>query len=198
MLSSITPFGERGRHNRYARTAASFVAGAIAGGAALGALAGALGSLLPARRATVDVAIVAVLVLAGAALDGRVGGARLPTIRRQVNEDWLTRYRGWVYGVGFGAQLGFGLVTIVTSAATYVAFALALLTGSLPAGIVIGTTFGAVRGLSLLLGARVHSPDELRRFHRAFEARARIGARVAVAAQTLLGAVALTFLVVAR
>ena len=33
-----------------------------------------------------------------------------------VHEQWLTRYRGWVYGVGFGAQLGFGLVTIITSA----------------------------------------------------------------------------------
>ena len=53
MLSSITPFGERGRHNRYAVTSAFFVAGAVAGGAALGALAGVVGGVvLPDRPAT--------------------------------------------------------------------------------------------------------------------------------------------------
>ena len=30
-------------------------------------------------------------------------------------------YRGWVYGVGFGGQLGSGVLTVVSSAATYVA-----------------------------------------------------------------------------
>ena len=36
--------------------------------------------------------------------------------RRQVNEDWMARYRGWAYGAGFGLQLGLGVVTIVTTA----------------------------------------------------------------------------------
>ena len=48
---------------------------------------------------------------------------RLPTTRRQVNEDWMGRYRGWVYGGAFGAQLGSGVATIVTSAAVYAAVA---------------------------------------------------------------------------
>ena len=45
----------------------------------------------------------AVLLLAGLLLDRRVGGLRLPTWHRQVDERWLARYRGWVYGLGFGA-----------------------------------------------------------------------------------------------
>ena len=114
MLSSITPLGERGRHNRFAVTATAFVVGAMAGGAALGTLAGFAGSLLPARPAAVDALLVALLALAGAWFDTR----HVPSIKRQVNEDWLGRYRGWVYGFGFGAQLGFGLVTVVTLSRT--------------------------------------------------------------------------------
>src|SRR4051812_30627254 len=126
MLSSITPLGERGRHNRFRVTATAFVVGAIAGGTTLGALCGWLGSWLPGRSTEVDLLLVALLAVAGALADAR----GVATIKRQVNEDWLHRYRGWVYGLGFGVQLGFGVLTIVTSAATYVAFVLALLTGS--------------------------------------------------------------------
>lgn len=191
MLSSITPFGERGRHNRFAVTASAFVIGAIAGGTALGALCGALGSLIPSRTAVVDAVIVAALALIGALLDA----TRVPTTRRQVNEDWLGRYRGWVYGLGFGVQLGFGIVTVVTSAATYVAFACALLTGSVLAGAVIGFVFGAIRGLSLLLARHIDTPDELRRFHRRLDGRAATGARLAVASQGLIGFVAVVALI---
>ena len=35
-----------------------------------------------------------------------VGGFRLPSHTRQVNEAWLDEYRGWVYGGGFGWQIG--------------------------------------------------------------------------------------------
>src|SRR5256885_4112844 len=157
MLSSITPFGERGRHNRFAVTATAFVIGAISGGTALGVLAGLLGSWLPARSAGVDALLVVVIALTGAVLDA----TRLPTIRRQVNEDWLGRYRGWVYGFGFGVQLGFGVLTIVTSAATYAAIAFALLSGSAAAGALIGFTFGFLRGLSLLLASHIQTPDAL-------------------------------------
>jgi cytochrome c biogenesis protein CcdA len=183
MLSSITPLGERGRHNRFGTTATAFVIGAVAGGTTLGALCGWLGSFLPERSSAVDALAVVALAVAGAVLDV----SHVPTIKRQVNEDWLHRYRGWVYGVGFGAQLGFGVVTVVTSAATYVAFALAVLTGSVAGGAAIGFTFGAIRGLSLLLARNIESPDELRRFHRQLDARAAGGARLGVVAQVLIG-----------
>jgi hypothetical protein len=191
MLSSITPLGERGRHNRFSVTAAAFVFGAIVGGTSLGALAGLLGSFLPGRDPVADAFLVAAVAVAGALLDTW----RVPTVKRQVNEDWLGRYRGWVYGLGFGAQLGFGLVTIVTSAATYVAFALAFLSGSVAGGALIGFTFGAVRGFSLLLAKDIQTPDALRVFHRRLDARARAGARLGIAAQGLIGVVAVIAIV---
>jgi cytochrome c biogenesis protein CcdA len=194
MLSSITPFGERGRNNRFGVTATAFVLGAMFGGVALGALAGFAGSFLPERSSLVDAMLVTVIALAGAVLDG----TKLPTIRRQVNEDWLGRYRGWVYGFGFGVQLGFGLVTIVTSAATYAAIAFAVLTGSVAAGAVIGLTFGTLRGLSLLLARHIDTPAALRHFHRRLAAWAAIGARVGVAAQGVVGAIGVLAIVGGR
>ena len=90
------------------------------------ALLGAAGGLL-LGGAPEDARLV---VLAGAllgaiALDLRPGAA--PGPRRQVNERWLDQYRGWVYGLGYGAQLGVGVSTVVTSAATYVALLAAFL-----------------------------------------------------------------------
>jgi cytochrome c biogenesis protein CcdA len=191
MLSSITPLGERGRHNRFAVTASAFVVGAVAGGTTFGAVCGWLGSWLPERSSAVDALLVVALAVAGAVLDA----TRVPTIKRQVNEDWLNRYRGWVYGLGFGSQLGFGVVTVVSSAATYVAFALAVLTGSVAAGAAIGFTFGALRGLSLLLVRDIDSPDALRTFHRRLDARAAGGARLGVVSQALVGVLAVIVLV---
>jgi len=191
MLSSITPLGERGRLNRFGVTATAFVEGAIAGGTTFGALCGWLGSWLPERSSAVDALLVVALAVVGAVLDA----TRVPTIKRQVNEDWLNRYRGWVYGLGFGARLGFGVVTVVTSAATYVAFALAVLTGSVAAGAAIGFTFGALRGLSLLLVKDVDSPGGLRTFHRRLDARAADGLRLGVVSQLLIGVLAIIALV---
>jgi hypothetical protein len=92
--------------------------------------------------------------------------SRLPTSRRQVNEDWLTRYRGWVYGVAFGAQLGVGVATIVTSAATYATAAAAFLSGDPAIGAGIGAVFGIVRAMSLLPAHRVCDPESLVELHR--------------------------------
>ena len=80
---------------------------------------GALGSLAPKGTWRDVVALVVVAVALG--VDVSPLRRRLPTTRRQVNEDWMGRYRGWVYGVAFGAQLGTGVATIVTSAAVYAA-----------------------------------------------------------------------------
>src|SRR4051794_15389597 len=137
MLGSITPLGERGRGSRWWLTATAYTIGSVAGGAALGGVFGLAGWALPVRLGPVAVLIVvALLGLAGAAVDAGIGGLRIPTIRRQVDEDWLHRYRGWVYGIGFGFQLGLGVLTIVTTAAVYAVFALALLAGSWVVGVV--------------------------------------------------------------
>lgn len=163
MLTSITPLGEQGRRQRWAVTATAYVLGSAAGGAVLGALLGLLGAPVADRLSTAAVLGLAALACAIAALsDARVPSWRLPGGRRQVDEDWLTRYRGWVYGAGFGLQLGLGVTTIVTSAATYALVVLSLLSGSWSAGLALGLAFGLVRALPILLVRGARSPATLR------------------------------------
>lgn len=165
MLSSIHPLGERSKGNRYGVTATAHIVGAALGGALLGVVAGlvALGlghALGPRPREAVLLAVV----VAAAALE--LVGRRPPSWRRQVNEVWLTTYRGWVYGGGFGVQLGAALVTIVTSPLTYVMVAAAALVGSFPAAVAVAATFGLARGATILASARVRDQDALVRLHR--------------------------------
>ncbi|HEX3453546.1 MAG TPA: hypothetical protein VHS03_02890 [Gaiellaceae bacterium] len=172
MLASINPLGERGRNQRYALTVAAHVAGSTAAGALLGAALGAVGSSF----ATPAVAFTGLLVVlvGGLALDAAVArarpsGIRVPGPRRQVNEDWLATYRGWVYGAGFGAQLGAGFATVVVGSITWVVFATALLSGSSLAGALVGATFGMARGLSILLAAPARDSASLSALFRRLE-----------------------------
>ena len=107
-----------------------------------------------------------------------VPGLHLPGPRRQVNEEWLHRYRGWVYGAGFGLQLGLGVTTIVSTAAVYATAAAAALAGTAAAGAAVGAAFGAARAATLLAAGRVREPRALaaldRRLH-AWERPARAG-----------------------
>jgi hypothetical protein len=165
MLSSISPLGERARSSRWWLTTTAYLIGSVVGGLTMGGLAALLGSVVSdARRGSPgSLGLVAALLLVGLVLDLRLGGLQLPSWRRQVDEQWLTRYRGWVYGVGFGAQLGFGLVTIITSATTYAVVLLAALSGHVGAGLAIGATFGLVRALPSLLMAKVGDRHGLHR-----------------------------------
>jgi len=88
---------------------------------------------------------------------------RVPSSRRQVDERWLTRYRGWVYGVAFGAQLGVGVVTVVTTATVYAWMIGCVLAGAASSGAVVGVAFGLARSVPLLLVARDRTPAALRR-----------------------------------
>jgi hypothetical protein len=195
MLASITPLGERGRRSRWWLTVAAHGVGAAAGGAALGGLLGAAGAPLPDGRVALVVALG--IALAGAADEGGVGGLRIPTVHRQVDEGWLDRYRGWVYGVGYGFQLGLGVTTVVTTSAVYLTWALALLSGSGPAGALVGLVFGLTRGLAPLTTARIHRPEQLHRHHRRVAQLEPLTRRAAVAGQTAVALVALAAVVVA-
>jgi len=188
MLASITPLGERGRGSSWKVTATAFAIGAIGAGAVGGLVLGALGSLLPGGATWRTVALAALLLIA-VLFDVTPLRSRLPTIRRQVNEDWMHRFRGWVYGIGFGAQLGVGLATIVSSAAVYATVACALLCGNALIGAAIGATFGAIRALSLLPARRVNDPRALFALHQRLT-RFEAGAQRAVVAGELIALVA--------
>lgn len=179
MLSSITPLGERARTARWTRTVSYYIVGSILGGAVIGLAAGLLGAALavaggalglPPMPLWVRLAVFALAAGAGALLDTDRLRRRLPTIHRQVNEDWLDMYRPWVYGGGFGFQLGLGVVTIVTTAAIYLLLLLIALTASWPAGLLLGAVFGLARALPILGMRRIHNPTELNRVFNALSA----------------------------
>jgi sulfite exporter TauE/SafE len=151
-------------------TVIAFAIGATAGGTAIGALAGGLGRITLASGPSVRVrlAVLALALVVAVALDLRA--RTVPGPHRQVNERWLDEFRGWVYGVGFGAQLGLGVTTMVSSAATYVALIAAFETGSPSMGALIVGSYGAVRGLTPLLAAGVRTPPQLIALHRRFAA----------------------------
>src|SRR3954453_7887018 len=142
MLTSISPLGERARGNRWSVTVAAYLLGSLVGGAAVGGLLGLAGELL-----LQPLPLVGAVVCIGAAIADLAG--LLPRGRRQVDEAWLNSYRGWVYGFGFGAQLGAGVVTIVSTASVYVTFAACWLAGAALPGLAIGAAFGAARAATL-------------------------------------------------
>ena len=114
-------------------------------------------------------------------------GSGPPFFKRQVNEYWLGRYRAWVYGSGFGWQIGAGVTTYIMTAAVFVTVAFGALTAGPWAALAIGVVFGLARGLAVLLTARLRSTAELFALHRRFDAlgepvrRAVIGVQLAVA-----------------
>ena len=194
MLASIHPLGERARDRRWSVTVTAYVVGSTMAAALLGGALGGAGGLLPLEPGPTAI-LVALLAAAALAFDLRLGGLLLPTVHRQVDKDWLGLYRGWVVGAGFGVQLGLGVVTIVNTAAVYLALALALLTGSVVAGAAVGTTFGLVRAMVVLAVAGVRRPDQLRLALRRMQTWRPLSERIGIAVQAIVlvaaGAVAI-------
>src|SRR4051812_5910091 len=130
MLSQLNPVGEASRGNRYGVTAAWYVVGAVAGGATLGAAMWVLATVV----AAIDLSATTALAAAGGAaaacalVDSGILGFAPPFFLRQVNEDWLGRYRSWLYGSGFGWQVGAGVTTYIMTAAVFLTIALGALT----------------------------------------------------------------------
>lgn len=170
MLSTVTPLAEAGRGRRWSTTALWFVAGAVVGGLTLGALmaglAAVVGALGLATPVVLGIATVAALVCAASDLDPF--GLHLPFHGRQVNERWLDQYRAWVYGGGFGWQIGCGLATYITTAGVYLTILLAALTGSPAFAVALGAGFGLVRGLAIYAGRNITTTEQLLAVHRRF------------------------------
>ncbi|MDQ1416636.1 MAG: hypothetical protein QOF81_2249 [Acidimicrobiaceae bacterium] len=198
MLASIVPLVERARNQNWGLTVAAYVVGSVVGGALLGATSGLLGAIVLGHGGVDRPGVLVALALSaavGATIDLGVVGLRVPTVRRQVNEDWLHRYRGWVYGLGFGVQLGVGVVTIVTSAIVYLMLVLAFLTASWPGAAVIGGVFGLARALPIVATAGIATPARLREFHRRMQRRASLASRATVGVQGAVAALAVALVV---
>jgi hypothetical protein len=197
MLSTITPMAERARGHRYSVTASWFVVGAVVGGATLGLGTAAAAAAVRALDPSDGVVVAAVVVLAATAalVDSGAFGRRPPFFRRQVDDAWLSRYRAWVYGIGFGWQIGFGLATYIMTAGVVLTILLAALTGSPATAFLICVVFGFARGLVVLLGAGLRSPAALGSLHErldALEAPVRwgvVGVQALVALLVGLGAI---------
>lgn len=193
MLTSISPLGERARGNRWPVTVAWITLGAITGGAALGASVGALGQVI-GGAADAGWRLVVLAVAAAAAAVWDLAGGAFPG-HRQVNEDWLSQFRSWLYGVGFGAQLGAGFATVVNTSLVPLFALAALLADDVLTGLVIGAVFGLVRGLSMTASRGVRTTDDLRELHRRLDGLADCARRYcAGVAAALSGVAVLTLL----
>lgn len=181
MLSSINPLGERARGNRWWVTVAWLTTGTAMAGAATGAALGWVGQLLPEGAWRPVTLSVAAIVAAGWDLSGR----GFP-IKRQVNKDWLHRYRSWVYGLGYGLQLGAGPVTVVNTALIPLFMLAALLAGI--HGATIGALFGTTRGLTTILVGRVKATEDLQNLHRTLEGTQDLARRFSGAAAAAVAA----------
>lgn len=172
MLSTVTPLAEAGRGHRYRWTASWYFVGALTGGATTGVVAAAVAALVRAAglSTTTVASMAAAAAVCAAALDGRWLGPTLPHHRRQVNEDWLGRYRAWVYGAGFGWQIGTGVATYIMTAGVYLVVVLAALTADPLVAVLLCVAFGGFRGSMVLIGATITSAERLRRAHERIEA----------------------------
>ena len=170
MLSTITPVSERAKGHRYGATCAWFVVGATVGGLSLGGLIAGLAVVV--RTVGPGPVVVGTVALVGALVvlvsDTGLAGARVPVHFRQVNERWLDAYRPWVYGAGFGFQIGTGVATYITTGAVYLMVVLGALTGDPLVALALGGAFGLVRGLAVLLTRRITTPSGLLLFHQRF------------------------------
>ncbi len=191
MLSTLTPMAERGRGRPFLPTALAFLLGSIVGGVALGGGAAVLGAAfsLFSPSETTRWVISALALACGGFVDAQLIGPRLPFHRRQVNDRWLSRYRWWVYGGGFGLQVGVGIATYIMTAGVFVTIVLATLHGNPLVAVAIGAWFGLVRGLAIFVGAGVHQPADLHRLHRWFERERNAARLLTMAVQLLLSTV---------
>lgn len=161
MLTSISPVGESARNQLWTVTVVAYVIASLVGGALMGGLTGVVGSLLVGQlEVSGRLLLLGLIALAGLVVDATVG---TPTVHRQVDERWLTSYRGWVYGGGFGLQLGTGVATIVPSSVVLALWSATLLTASPRAGVMAGAAFGLLRAVPLVLAGRLRTVLDLRR-----------------------------------
>ena len=177
MAETVTPSV---RGTQRIRVVALLVLAGAATGSASAALVGAVWQALDLPRASVVVA--AAIALVAVALDA--AGVRPLDIRRQVPQLWGRLFAPETVAVLYGARLGVGPLTILTSWLWWAAIAIAVTLGPLPAA-AVGASFHVARVITMLAataGAQSCMPDRIA----AVQRRERGAARAAVALTAVL------------
>jgi hypothetical protein len=189
MLSSITPMTEAGRGNRFGLTASWFALGGLLGGLSLGLVSAGAAAGVAALdlELSTRLAVAALVAAITSSMDLGLVGIELPVFKRQVNDGWLRTYRSWVYGAGFGWQIGFGVATYIMTAGVFLVIGLAVLSASPAVAVLGGATFGLVRGLAVFVGAPATTPAKLASVHERLD-RAAPTSRAAAAAVQVVAA----------
>jgi hypothetical protein len=191
MLSTVTPMAERGRGHRFWVTAAWFLAGGLAGGLTLGIAAALCALACAVIPSGVALAVAGACALVGSVVDAGFLGVRPPFFKRQLDDAWLDRYRGWVYGLGFGWQIGVGFATYIMTTAVPVTVAFGALSGDPLLATGVGLLFGFVRGSAIAISGPATTTASLATIHRRFAALEEPVRQATAIALAAIGAIAL-------
>ena len=158
MVETITPvvYGGRARWvGALILHALGATLAAVLFGAALGAVGGMLGA--PFGRAGMLVVGAFALLYAAGTLPGV--HVAVPQLRRQVPDWWRTFFSPPVTAFLYGAGLGIGFLTFLTTGALVVVAIAAAASGSVWVGVLLMAPFGVARGLSAIVAANVTTVD---------------------------------------
>jgi hypothetical protein len=153
MVETISPVVHGGR-GRWLGTLALHTLGATGTAALFGAALGWIGGALGApwgRAGLLALAAVAVVYALGTLTGLRVP---VPQLRRQVPDWWRTYFGRPLAAVLYGAGLGIGFLTYLSTGTLVVVAFAAVASGSAMIGAFIVAPFGLVRGLSAIVAWR--------------------------------------------
>lgn len=132
----------------------AYLAGTVAGGAAFGLVLGLIGGVATGSgdvARAVALALLALCVGVAVALEWRADGRAFAQRSIQVPRRWLLWRCRSCAAVAFGAMIGSGALTRLKHPSAYALGAVALLAPSAVVAGVVGATYGACRGLVLVV-----------------------------------------------
>lgn len=153
MIGTITPL-VKVAPGRWLRATAIYAASGVFSGLAVGALAAGIVSMLVSEHERA--ALTALAAVIGVAYGiGEVAGRHLPlpSVRRSVPQEWWIRHGSVRASAMYGAILGLGVTTVVRYPGLYLAFVLAILSGSSLAGGLTLAAYATIRALPVLAAA---------------------------------------------
>jgi hypothetical protein len=161
MVETITPVVHGGR-GRWVAAVALHVLGATLTAGAFGMLLGGLGLLLgaPFGRAGLLAIATGAVVYALGMVPGIAVSVPVPQLRRQVPSWWRTFFSPRITAFLYGAGLGVGFLTYLSTGVLVVVAAAAFMGGDLRLGAILMAPFGLARGLSATVAANVRSPED--------------------------------------